>query len=211
MRSWACSTLRGPPRLVAHDSAQKRRSPSRSVWRACAVDPSIAHVACRCAAASPISPSPASRTKSSSSPSSVVQRAGYAAVVEARRADQLDRHLALHALDGAYEQVVGVVVGRRTRVATARPRRASRRSSARRARRASPSASSRSSRARWCRARSAARRAPRRRRGRAGTRRRCDRAGHRRRSRRRSAAGTATRPSRPARPARRVWQSDRNA
>ena len=48
-----------------------------------------------------------------------VQRAGVAAVVEARRADQLDRHLALHALDRAHEQVVGVVVGRRARVRAA--------------------------------------------------------------------------------------------
>ena len=74
-----------------------------------------AHPQVAAAAARRSSPSVASRTKSGSSALRRSSRAGVAAVVEARRADQLDRDLALDALDRAHEQVVGVVVGRRAR------------------------------------------------------------------------------------------------
>ena len=91
---------------------------------------------------------------------------------EARRADQLDRHLALDALDGAHEHCsASWSVGGRVWL-TAAHRDASRRSSARRRRRASPWGSSRSSRARWCPGGSVGPPARRRRRARAGTRRR---------------------------------------
>ena len=83
------------------------------------------------------------RRRAHSVPSSPSTRrstsAGVGAVVEHRLADELDLHLALDALDRAHEQVVGVVVGRRARVARSRARcRATRRSSARRARRSQP-------------------------------------------------------------------------
>ena len=51
--------------------------------------------------------------------STVLHSAGVRAVVEHRLADQLDLDLTLDALDRAHEQVVGVVVGRRARVARA--------------------------------------------------------------------------------------------
>ena len=129
--------------------------------------------------------------------------AGRAPVVEHRLADGLDLHLALRALDGPHEHVVGVVVGRAGACARScrRARRATARWSARRARPASPTASSRSSRASSSPARSAPTAGPRSRTDRGGTRPRAGRAASRTRWGSRSAARTATRRSRRARPA----------
>ena len=111
---------------------------------------------------------------------------------------------ALDALDHPHQQVVGVVVGGRARVAGAvlvvvpvADRRA------RRSRAASPAASSRSSRSCSCPGCSAGRRARRRRRGPPASCRRRGRAARRTPTASRSAAGTSTRSSRRRRRARR--------
>ena len=126
------------------------------------------------------------------------------AVVEHRLADDLDLHLALDAFDHPHEQVVGIEVGRRARVALSRARcRAIRRSPARRPRGSSPVASSMSSRSCSSRGYSAGQPAHT-----AHTVRRATipprgRAARRRPMASRSTAGTSTRSTRPRRPARR--------
>ena len=139
---------------------------------------------------------------------------GDAPVVEHRLADQLDLDVPVDAHDGAHQQVVGVVVGRRPRVRGDRVLAAARPHRQRVAdHRPSRSASARSSPACWCPGSYDARRrvvdAERRR---AGTCRPRGRAGCRRRSASRSAARTASRSSRPARPARRCgsWTGTRS-
>ena len=115
MWAWADSTVRGPSSERAHESEQNRRSPSRIVWRACAVLPSIPdpHIGSRRRS---VVPAPVASSVNSGSSSFVRPAARDPTVVEPRRTDQLDRHLALHALNRADEHVVGVVVGRRARV-----------------------------------------------------------------------------------------------
>ena len=139
-----------------------------------------------------------------------VQRAGRAPVVEARRADQLDRHLALDALDRAHQQVVGVVVGRRARV---RARAAAAVPVADRQRVAHDQPAGRRHPGRLehvgARARSGGRPARRRRRGRGGTSRRCGRAARRTRSApsKRGRHSHSTEPSGATSAP--VWQSER--
>ena len=107
----ASSASAGAARPSAHDSAQNALSPLVSTCRARAAPPSM-----------PISMSVLSRN---AVPGAVGRVGAVAlvvdqgprgrdpAVVERRLADELDLDRALEALDGADEQVVGVVVGRR--------------------------------------------------------------------------------------------------
>ena len=118
----ACACSDGARAAELARSTTARRSAARPracVWRACAVAPSTP---IRMSLQQPhrVVAVAGVERELRRSPSTGVHARRHAPVVEARRADQLDRHLALHALDGAHQQVVGVVVGRRARVAPAR-------------------------------------------------------------------------------------------
>ena len=113
IRACASSTSAGPASSSAHESAQNSRSPALSTCRARTRLPSIPSA--RSVGRRMVWPAPVA-SAACRLPSTSVHSAGRAAVVEDRLADELDLDAPVEALDGAHEQVVGVVVGGRAGV-----------------------------------------------------------------------------------------------
>ena len=117
----ASSAVRGPSSRRDHESAQKRVSPFSMRWRARAqaaldAEVEVGHQPQRRAAVGGVEGVGVVRDSR--------PRRGHAAVVEHRLAEQLDLGVAVDAGDRPDEDVVGLVVGRRTRVGGRRALRA---------------------------------------------------------------------------------------
>ena len=112
-RASASSTSAGASSPSAHESAQYARSPAWSTWRArtpVALDPDVE------VGAQPERDAGPGRVGDVTIVAHQAPLGGRAAVVEGRLADELHLDLALDALDGPHEDMLGVVVGGRARV-----------------------------------------------------------------------------------------------